>query len=66
MPDRDLQSLKADFLSEDIRLSYQVWSESPWKDKPPKEVFFNNAPPYASINERATPGGPTFASSSCR
>jgi len=52
MPDRDLQSLKADFLLEDIRLCYQAWNESPWKDKLPKDVFFNNVLPYASINER--------------
>jgi len=52
MPIRDLQSLKADFLLEDARLSYQAWNESPWKDKLLKEVFFNNVLPYASINER--------------
>ena len=51
MPDRDLRSLTADFLLEDVRLSYLAWNEAPWKVKLPKEVFFNNLLPYASINE---------------
>ena len=52
MPERDLLSLTAEFLLEDVRLAYQLWGNSAWKDKVPKEIFFNNVLPYASINER--------------
>lgn len=52
MPDRDLQSLSADFLLENVRLAYLALEESPWKDSIPKDIFFNDVLPYASINER--------------
>lgn len=52
MPDRDLQGLSADFLLENVRLAYQAWDESPWKNDLPKEIFLNNVLPYANINER--------------
>jgi ketosteroid isomerase-like protein len=51
MPDRDLQSLSAEFLLENVRVAYQAWNESPWKADVPVEVFFNNLLPYANINE---------------
>ena len=52
MPERDLLSLSSEFLLEDVRLAYHAWEKSAWKNKVPKEVFFNNVLPYASINER--------------
>lgn len=52
MPDRDLQELTAAFLLENVRLAYQAVGDSPWKEKLPQDVFFNNVLPYASINER--------------
>ena len=52
MPERDLLTLSSAFLLEDVRLAYQAWNKSPWKTKVPKEIFFNNVLPYASINER--------------
>lgn len=51
MPDRDLQSLAADFLLENTRLAYEAWNASAWKDKISKEIFLNNVLPYANINE---------------
>jgi hypothetical protein len=36
MPERDLQSLKADFLLENNRLAYRAWQEATWKEKIPK------------------------------
>jgi hypothetical protein len=52
MPQRDLRSLSAKFLLENVQLAYTAWNESPWKQAVPKEVFFNNVLPYANINER--------------
>jgi len=52
MPERDLKSLTADFLLENVRFAYQAWNESPWKEHLPKEVFLNNVLPYASVTER--------------
>ncbi len=52
MPERDLKSLKSDYLLENCRLAYQAWREAPWKDKIPKEIFLNDILPYASINEQ--------------
>ena len=51
MPDRDLTSLSADYLLENVQLAYRAWSSSPWKDKIPQEIFLNNVLPYANINE---------------
>ena len=52
MPERDLKSLSAKYLLENVRLAYQAWDKSPWKEKLPKDIFLNNVLPYASINER--------------
>ena len=52
MPDRDLTSMSSTFLLENVRVAYQSWTEAPWKDQLPKDVFLNNVLPYASINER--------------
>ena len=51
MPERDLQSLSADFLLENTRLAYEAWNTSAWKDKISREIFLNNVLPYANINE---------------
>ncbi|MCP4783764.1 MAG: polyhydroxyalkanoate depolymerase [Fuerstiella sp.] len=52
MPDRDLTSLAAETLLENVRLAYKVWNEARWKDEVPERIFLNNVLPYASINER--------------
>ncbi len=51
MPERDLNSLTAEFLLENTRYAYQAWESSPWKADIPQEIFFNNVLPYANINE---------------
>ena len=51
MPDRDLKSLSAEFLLENVHFAYTAWKQSPWKDDLPEEIFFNNVLPYANINE---------------
>lgn len=52
MPDRDLQSLTGEFLLENVRLAYEAIDAAPWKHDIPKDIFFNEVLPYASINER--------------
>ncbi|MFN3192338.1 MAG: transglutaminase domain-containing protein [Aureliella sp.] len=51
MPERDLTSLKAEFLLTNVRLAYQAWENSNWYDEIPTEVFLNDILPYASITE---------------
>jgi len=52
MPERDLKSLSAEFLLNNVRFAYRAWNEAPWKKRVPKEIFLNDVLPYASINER--------------
>lgn len=52
MPDRDLKSLSAEFLLNNVRFACRALNEAPWKDRIPKEIFLNDVLPYASINER--------------
>ncbi|MFH0754549.1 MAG: transglutaminase-like domain-containing protein [Candidatus Omnitrophota bacterium] len=52
MPERDLQTLSAKFLLDNVRLAYQALKEAPWADAIPHEIFLNDILPYASINER--------------
>lgn len=55
MPKRDLESLKADFLVENVDYAYQARAAAPWGKTIPEEVFFNDVLPYANINERREP-----------
>lgn len=50
MPERDLHSLKADFLLRNVDLAYRTWKSSPWQV--PEAIFLNNILPYANINEK--------------
>ncbi len=52
MPERDLTSLKADFLLENTEYAYRVLKEVPWGGRIPKEIFLNNILPYANVSER--------------
>lgn len=52
MPERDLTSLTAEFLTANVQYAYQARAEAPWKDRLPDDIFFNEILPYANINER--------------
>jgi hypothetical protein len=52
MPVSDLQTLSADFLLENSRLTWQALRESAWADRIPQDVIFDSLLPYANINER--------------
>ena len=51
MPSRDLQTLSAGFLLENLALAYQARQEAPWAKSLPTELFLNDVLPYASVNE---------------
>jgi len=52
MPDRDLTTLSAEFLLDNVSGAYKAWDAAPWKKSISKEMFFNNVLPYANVNER--------------
>ena len=52
MPDRDLKSLRADYLLENVDFAYKARAAAPWGKEISDELFFNDVLPYASINER--------------
>ncbi|MEN8193228.1 MAG: transglutaminase-like domain-containing protein [Bacteroidota bacterium] len=52
MPNRDLTSLSADFLLENVNLSYQVMDSVHWGKDIPNEIFLNYILPYANLHER--------------
>jgi len=51
MPQRDLQELKADFLSENLSIAYKASQELPWDTAIPSGLFLNDVLPYASVTE---------------
>lgn len=52
MPERDLRTLSADFLLENVTYAYKAWREAPWHDAVPEDVFLNNILPHSNINEK--------------
>ena len=55
MPDRDLRSLRADFLLENVALAYKVRAEVPWGRKVPEDIFLNDVLAYANLDETREP-----------
>ena len=52
MPQRDLESLSAEYLLENTASAYEALHAAPWGGRIPHDVFLNDVLPYASINER--------------
>lgn len=52
MPLKDLQSLSADYLLENVNYAYKARKTFSWASKVPEEIFLNDVLPYASIDER--------------
>lgn len=52
MPERDLKSLTADFMLENINLAYKVMQEIPWGSDIAQDMFLNYVLPYANLHER--------------
>ncbi len=55
MPQRDLRSLKADFLLENVALAYQARQMMPWGKTIPEAVFLDNVLAYANVDESRDP-----------
>jgi pimeloyl-ACP methyl ester carboxylesterase len=51
MPPRDLESLSAAYLLENVAVSYEALAKAPWREQLSKEIFLNDVLPYASVNE---------------
>lgn len=52
MPDRDLQSVTAEYLLENTALAYDAWHNAPWHDQVTEDQFLQYILPFASLNER--------------
>jgi pimeloyl-ACP methyl ester carboxylesterase len=51
MPLKDLQSLSAEFLLENVAQATEAFNSAPWHDRIPSEIFLNEVLPYANVNE---------------
>lgn len=52
MPATDLQNLTAEYVLQNLNSAYDAFEAAPWHDRVPKEIFFNEILPYASVNEK--------------
>ncbi len=52
MPEHDLQSLTAQFLTDNVTYAYKARETFKWAAQLPDSIFFNEVLPYASLNER--------------
>lgn len=55
MPPRDLKSLQAPFLLENLALAIKARDTFPWAKTVPEEIYFNDVLPYASLDETREP-----------
>ncbi|MCA8962332.1 MAG: polyhydroxyalkanoate depolymerase [Planctomycetes bacterium] len=52
MPQRDLETLGAEFLIAHVRTAYTNWDTVPWKERIPEAIFLDAVLPYSNVNER--------------
>lgn len=55
MPERDLKSLSAEFLIENVQYAYKAREEMPWGKAIPEDIFLNDVLPYFNIDETREP-----------
>ncbi|MCR8669147.1 transglutaminase-like domain-containing protein [Aestuariibaculum sp. M13] len=55
MPERDLTTLKADFLLENAAYAYKARERFPWCKTLPDSIFFNDVLPYTNVAETRDP-----------
>ena len=60
MPDRDLKTLTADFVLENVALAYKAINDAPWGKQIPKALFLNDILPYVNVNEARDPWRKSF------
>lgn len=51
MPEVDLQSLPADYLLENAALAAVAFTNAPWHERVPEDIFLNDILPYCCANE---------------
>ena len=51
MRKKDLQSLSADFLLDNVKVAYEARAAAPWADQVSDDLFFNDILPYANVDE---------------
>jgi hypothetical protein len=51
MPERDQQTLKADYLLRNVSLAFEAKAKAPWGGKIPEDIFINYVLPYSAIGE---------------
>lgn len=51
MPERDVKTLSAEFLVENVKLAYEARQQFEWSRAIPDSVFFNDVLPYVCLNE---------------
>ena len=49
---KDLQTLSADFILDNVRVAYEARKAAPWANQVSDELFFNDILPYANVNEQ--------------
>jgi len=52
MPERDLETLEADFVLGNVRLALAARRKAPWGQEIPDDIFLNDVLPYATLNEK--------------
>ena len=52
MPKKDLQSLSAKFLLDNVKVAYKTRAAAPWADQVSDDLFFKDILPYANVDEK--------------
>jgi len=52
MRQKDLQSLSAEFLLDNVRVAYEARAAAPWADQVSDDLFFKDILPYANVDEK--------------
>ena len=52
MRKKDLQSLSAKFLLDNVNVAYEARAAAPWADQVSDDLFFNDILPYANVDEK--------------
>ena len=52
MRQKDLQSLSADFLLDNVRVAYEARAAAPWASQVSDDLFFKDILPYANVDEK--------------
>ena len=52
MRQKDLQSLSAEFLLDNVRVAYEARASAPWASQVSDDLFFKDILPYANVDEK--------------